>query len=75
MTRQEYIDDLIRLIDTAEDKESVTNQMEAAVLDFLNKKMKKEEARHIILTEGEYEKLVQSGKVVPDSIYMIYEDE
>lgn len=75
MATQEYIDDLIQLIDTAEDKESVTNQMVATVFDFLNKKMKKEEERHVTLTENEYEKLVQSGKTDPDSLYMIYEDE
>lgn len=35
MATQEYIDDLIIVIETAEDAGSVTNQMVAAVLDFL----------------------------------------
>ena len=33
MATQEYIDDLIIVIETAEDAESVTNQMVAAVLE------------------------------------------
>ena len=41
MATQEYIDDLIIVIETAEDAESVTNQMVAAVLDFLNVNLKK----------------------------------
>lgn len=41
MATQEYIDDLILVIETAEDAESVTNQMMAAVLDFLNVNLKK----------------------------------
>ena len=40
MATQEYIDDLIIVIETAEDAESVTNQMVAAVLDFLNEHLK-----------------------------------
>ena len=41
MATQEYIDDLIIIIETAEDAGSVTNQMVAAVLDFLNVNLKK----------------------------------
>ena len=41
MATQEYIDDLIIVIETAEDAESVTNQMVAAVLDHLNVNLKK----------------------------------
>lgn len=41
MATQEYIDDLIIVIETAEDAGSVTNQMVAAVLDFLNVNLKK----------------------------------
>ena len=40
MATQEYIDDLIIVIETAEDAESVTNQMVAAVLGFLNEHLK-----------------------------------
>lgn len=38
---QEFIDDLITVIDSAEAAESVTNQMVAAVFDFLNESLKK----------------------------------
>ena len=40
MATQEYIDDLIIVIETAEDAESVTNQMVAAVLGLMNELMK-----------------------------------
>lgn len=41
MATQEYIDDLIIVIETAEDAGSVTNQMVAAVLDFFKRKPEK----------------------------------
>lgn len=73
MKTQEQVDDLIKVIDAAEEKESVTNQMEAAIFEFLNEKLKKEESRHVTLTEEAYETLVKSGKVDPDSIYLTFE--
>lgn len=36
MKSQEHIDDLIKVILTAEEKESVSNQMVGEVLEFLN---------------------------------------
>lgn len=38
MKSQEHIDDLIKVILTAEEKESVSNQMVGEVLEFLNEK-------------------------------------
>ena len=51
MATQEYIDDLIIVIETAEEAESVTNQMVAAVLDFLNVNLKKSARGEEIQTE------------------------
>ena len=51
MATQEYIDDLIIVIETAEDAESVTNQMVAAVLDFLNVNLKKVSQGEEVLEE------------------------
>ena len=75
MKTQEQVDDLIKVIDAAEEKERVTNQMEAAIFEFLNEKLKKEESRHVTLTEEAYETLVKSGKVDPDSIYLTFEED
>ena len=38
MKSQEHIDDLIKVILTAEEKESVSNQMVGEVLEFLNER-------------------------------------
>ena len=51
MATQEYIDDLIIVIETAEDAGSVTNQMVAAVLDFLNVNLKKVSQGEEVLEE------------------------
>ena len=54
MKTQKQIDDLIEQIRTAEEKESVTNEMEADVLEFLNEKTKPFDKKHEVMSEEEY---------------------
>jgi len=86
MKKQKQIDDLIEQIKLAEEKESVTNEMEAVVLEFLNGKTKSLEGRHktmgeklgnlanrdVVMSEDEYEKLPVKN---PDAFYYTYEEE
>ena len=61
MATQEYIDDLIIVIETAEDAESVTNQMVAAVLDFLNVNLKK-------VSQGEEVLEEEAARIAADAV-------
>lgn len=57
MKTQKQIDDLIEQIRAAEEKESVTNEMEADVLEFLNEKIKPFDKKHEVMSEEEYSKI------------------
>ncbi len=72
MKTQKQIDDLILIIETAEDRESVTNQMVADVLGFLNNKNKAFDKKHVVMSEEAFEKI---KKPDPDIFYYIYEEE
>lgn len=53
---------------------SYGDRVDAAICQaFFSKEMR--ENRHVFLSENEYEKLKESGKLDPDLIYMTYEDE
>ena len=60
MKTQKQIDDLIEQIRTAEEKESVTNEMEADVLEFLNEKTKPFDKKHEVMSEEEYSRIILS---------------
>ena len=60
MATQEYIDDLIIVIETAEDAESVTNQMVAAVLDFLNEHLK-------LVSQGKEIEAEEAARIAADA--------
>lgn len=72
MKTQKQVDDLIKIIETAEDKESVTNQMVAEVLEFINEKNKTLDGKHVVISEEKYEKIKVPD---PDIFYYIYEEE
>lgn len=72
MKTQKQIDDLIQKIGTAEDKESVTNQMEADVLEFLNEKTKPFDKKHEVMSEEEYKGIKNPD---PNTFYYTYEVE
>ena len=60
MATQEYIDDLIIVIETAEDAESVTNQMVAAVLGFLNEHLK-------LVSQGKEVEAEETARIAADA--------
>lgn len=60
MATQEYIDDLIIVIETAEDAESVTNQMVAAVLGFLNEHLK-------LVSQGKEIEAEEAARIAADA--------
>ena len=60
MATQEYIDDLIIVIETAEDAESVTNQMVAAVLGFLNEHLK-------LVSQGKEVEAEEAARIAADA--------
>ena len=72
MKTQNQIDDLIEQIRAAEEKESITNEMEADVLEFLNEKIKPFYKKLEVMSEEEYSKIKN-----PDSntFYYTYETE
>lgn len=72
MKTQKQVDDLIKIIETAEDKESVTNQMVAGVLEFINEKNKTLDGKHVVISEEKYEKIKEPD---PDIFYYTYEEE
>ena len=72
MKTQKQIDDLIEQIRTAEEKESVTNEMEADVLEFLNEKTKPFDKKHEVMSEEEYSRIEKSE---PNTFYYTYEAE
>ena len=72
MKTQKQIDDLIEQIRTAEEKESVTNEMEADVLEFLNEKTKPFDKKHEVMSEKEYSRI---EKPEPNTFYYTYEVE
>ena len=72
MKTQKQIDDLIEQIRTAEEKESVTNEMEADVLEFLNEKTKPFDKKHEVMSEEEYCRI---EKPEPNTFYYTYEAE
>lgn len=61
MATQEYIDDLIIVIETAEDAESVTNQMVAAVLGFLNEHLK-------LVSQGKEIEAEEAARIAADAV-------
>ena len=72
MKTQKQIDDLIEQIRAAEEKESVTNEMETDILEFLNEKIKPFDKKNEVMSEEEYSKIKN-----PDSntFYYTYETE
>lgn len=72
MKTQEQIDDLIQVIGTSEDEGSVTNQMEAEVLEFLNEKIKPLDKKHEVMSEDEFSKIKEPD---PNTFYYTYEVE
>ena len=72
MKTQKQIDDLIEQIRTAEEKESVTNEMEADVLEFLNEKTIPFDTKHEVMSEEEYSRI---EKPEPNTFYYTYEVE
>lgn len=72
MKTQKQIDDLIEQIRTAEEKESVTNEMEADVLEFLNEKTKPFDKKHEVMSKEEYSRI---EKPEPNTFYYTYEAE
>lgn len=72
MKTQKQIDDLIEQIRAAEEKESVTNEMEADVLEFLNEKTKPFDKKHEVMSEEEYGRI---EKPEPNTFYYTYEAE
>ena len=72
MKTQKQIDDLIEQIRTAEEKESVTNEKEADVLEFLNEKTKPFDKKHEVMSEEEYSRI---EKPEPNTFYYTYEAE
>ena len=65
MATQEYIDDLIIVIETAEDAESVTNQMVAAVLGFLNEHLK-------LVSQGKEIEAEEAARIAADAALQKY---
>ena len=72
MKTQKQIDELIEQIRTAEEKESVTNEMEADVLECLNEKTKPYDKKHEVMSEEEYSRI---EKPEPNTFYYTYEAE
>ena len=72
MKTQKQIDHVIDQIRTAEEKESVTNEMEADVLEFLNEKTKPFDKKHEVMSEEEYSRI---EKPEPNTFYYTYEAE
>lgn len=67
-TTQEFIDDLISVIWTAEERESVTNEMVARVLDFLNRRK-----QQLAQGRGDSEEVAMSQKAVSDELVALQE--